>query len=397
MKNHEQWNAAQRVLKKLQDQGFEALLAGGAVRDLLLGHAIGDLDVASSATPDQVESLFQGQTVAVGKAFGVIRVNFQGHSIEVATYRKDLDYQDGRRPEAVVFTNRVEDAKRRDFTVNALFYDPFSQSLYDDMNGKKDLENKILKCVGLAHERFREDELRRLRLVRFVSQLGFKIEEKTLLSLGQEVEGLKKISRERITEEIGKMWKGPHLAEAFKIFYESGLATQVDPAWERSSSYATEDIWSVSRHSKAQAWAHYFSFFFEEKSLKDDHFKLYRLARDIEKFIEAVHQAYHSIPQFLKSSFGQQRLQASRESFLLGFRYYIIKKAEAHEKEKLWPVLENFEKQAALPEPLVRAQHIQDRFHGAELGRMLKKLYIEQLDQNWTNLTQAMAWLGKNS
>src|SRR5687768_3977877 len=120
--SHPDWPAVFTIIKTLQDNGFEALLAGGAVRDALMGLTPGDLDVATKAEPDQVEKLFP-QTVAVGKAFGVIRVIANGKSIEVATYRLDQNYKDGRRPEAVVFTSRIEDAKRRDFTINALYYD----------------------------------------------------------------------------------------------------------------------------------------------------------------------------------------------------------------------------------------------------------------------------------
>ncbi len=395
LKNHVQWPAADYILKKLQANKHEALIAGGAVRDLLMGRVPGDLDIASSANPDEVEKLFSQQTVAVGKAFGVIRVIHLGHSIEVATYRQDLEYLDGRRPEGVVFTNRTEDAKRRDFTINALFYDPYSATLYDDVDGKKDIQNKILKCVGEANKRFKEDELRRLRLVRFVSQIGFQVEPETRKELEVKIEGIQKVSKERITEEVGKMWQGPHLPAAYKIWCESGMAAQVDPAWERSATLNAGHIWNMSRKEKTEAWAHYFSFFLDEATLKNQ-FKLYKLPKDLEKFIEGVHQAYHSIPKFLKARKGEQRFQAAQPSFLLGFEYYIAKKATGPDVESSALILAQFKAAEPLPEPLIKALQIQDRYQGPQLGYQLKRLYLEQLDQNWKTSEQALAWLTQN-
>lgn len=372
------------------------MLAGGAVRDLLMGLSPGDLDIATSAKPEDVEALFADlQTVAVGKAFGVIRVVLEGHSIEVATYRHDLAYVDGRRPTGVVYTNRVEDAKRRDFTINALFYDPFTEIVYDDIDGKADLENKILKCVGDAEARFREDELRRLRLVRFVSQLGFNIEGKTLAALKKNIQGLQKVSRERITDEIGKMWKGKYLGETFPLWLKSGMAAEIDPAWSSISTAIPQEIWNLPRSESGEVWVHYFSFFFEHKDFKN-HLKLLKLSRDTEKFVLQVQEAYVNIEKFLKSSWGEQRLQASQKFFLLSFRHYILRKTSGEESVKLRQILENFKKQPALPEALIKAQHIQDQFQGALLGRWLKKLYIEQLNQEWTTPEQALAWLNKN-
>ncbi len=395
LKAHVQWSAADYVLKKLQADKHEALIAGGAVRDLLMGRVPGDLDIASSAKPDEVEKLFEGQTVAVGKAFGVIRVIHQGHSIEVATYRQDLEYLDGRRPEGVVFTNRTEDAKRRDFTINALFYDPYSSKLYDDVDGKKDIQSKTLKCVGEASKRFKEDELRRLRLVRFVSQIGFEVDSETRKELEVKIEGIQKVSRERITEEIGKMWQGSHLPAAFKIWCESGMAAQVDPAWERSATLNAGNIWNMSRMEKTEAWAHYFSFFLDEATLKNQ-FKLYKLPKDLEKFLGCVHQAYHSIPQFLKARKGEQRFEAAQAGFLLGFEYYIAKKATGPEAQRLSLMLAQFKSMEPLPEPLIKALQIQDRYQGPQLGYQLKRLYLEQLDQNWKTSEQALQWLMQN-
>ncbi len=391
LQNHPQWSAASFILQTLQKKGFEALLAGGAVRDLLIHRQPGDLDIATSALPDQVEKLFP-QTVAVGKAFGVIRVIQEGHSIEVATYRHDLEYRDGRRPEGVVFTNRVEDAKRRDFTINALFYDPFKGIVYDDVRGQEDLSRKLLRCVGESSLRFKEDELRRLRLVRFVSQLGFQIESETRKALEKGLEGLAQVSRERVTEEIGKMWGGNFLREAFPIWLESGMAKQVDAAWEQPPFQWGPALEKIARQNSAEKWTHYFSFFFKEENLRT-HFKLYRLPKEIEKFVESVWKNYQAIPDFHKLSRGEQKYQMAQVGFSLGLEYWIAHHAS---DEKLLNLLKEAQSQSPLPPPLVRAEHIQGQFQGAELGRVLKALYRQQLEEDWANLSQALDWLKEN-
>jgi tRNA nucleotidyltransferase/poly(A) polymerase len=394
LKTHSQWAATEIILEKLRSKGFECLLAGGAVRDLLIDRVPGDLDIATNAKPEQVENIFH-HTVTVGKAFGVIQVIEQGHSIEVATYRKDLEYQDGRRPEGVVFTDRIEDAKRRDFTINALFYDPLKEIVFDDVNGKIDLDGKLIRAVGNPTERFQEDELRRLRLLRFVSQLGFEIEKETLKAVSVGLEGLNKISRERITEETLKMWQGSFLRPAFKQWLDIGISDYVDPEWKniKTQALGIENIWQIPRQEKNEAWAHYFSFFFEKPSLKEK-FKLFKLSRETEKFIESVHQAYLRVPQFLSSRKGEQVYLASQKTFRIGFRYYIAKKiTDPVVAKQLNEGLHAFEQLPPLPQALVKAPQIQDRFQGPQLGDMLRRLYIEQLDQNWTTSIQALDWL----
>jgi tRNA nucleotidyltransferase/poly(A) polymerase len=395
LKNHPQWRAAEFILKTLQTNGFEALIAGGAVRDLLMRRTPGDVDIATSATPDQVENLFK-QTVAVGKAFGVVRVIESGESIEVATYRMDLEYKDGRRPEGVLFSNRVEDAKRRDFTMNALFYDPFTETVFDDVGGIQDIQNRILKCVGLAGERFQEDELRRLRLVRFVSQLGFQIEPQTLKALVTGIEGLQKVSRERITEEVGKMWLGEFLLIALPVWFESGMATQIDPAWGQLSTASTSLKTWGPRDSKIHAWIQYFSFFFDEPSIKS-HIKRFKFSRDLEKIIETAFGAYREGESFFKVSLGEQWMKFVVPGFSLGLEYYLEKKIPSAERPKFRQILENLKHRGDLPSALVKAQHLQNLYQGAELGNKLKSLYLEQLNQGWTSTEEALSWLSRNS
>jgi hypothetical protein len=159
------------TLSKLHHAGYEAYLVGGCVRDYLLGLEVKDFDLATDATPDQVLGLFEG-SVAIGHFFGVVKVSGP-IDIEVATFREEKNYKDHRRPSQVSFSHAAKDAERRDFTVNALFYDLKTQRVLDYVDGFRDLTNKVLRCVGDPQQRFEEDALRMLRAIRFASRLGF--------------------------------------------------------------------------------------------------------------------------------------------------------------------------------------------------------------------------------
>ena len=182
-----------------------ALFAGGCVRDALLGRPLKDIDIATSATPDEVERIFPGATVAVGKSFGVIVVLRDQQPFEVATFRADGAYSDGRRPDAVRFTNAVEDARRRDFTINGLFYDPTSHDVLDFVDGRADLDASIVRAIGDPTARFREDHLRLLRAVRFSTVLGFRLDPATADAARAAAPLLADVSAERIGTEFTRM------------------------------------------------------------------------------------------------------------------------------------------------------------------------------------------------
>src|SRR6266566_4131614 len=172
-------SAATEIVRRLQTAGFAAFWVGGSVRDFLLGREPGDYDIATSALPEQIEALFK-RTIAVGRKFGVIVVVEKGHQFQVATFRAESEYRDGRHPEQVVFGDAMADARRRDFTVNGLFYDPVQDKLHDWIGGEADLRTKTIRTIGIPAERFAEDHLRLLRAVRLAAQLGFQIEAETL-------------------------------------------------------------------------------------------------------------------------------------------------------------------------------------------------------------------------
>ncbi len=216
------------LLRRLQEAGHEAYLVGGCVRDELRGMAPQDYDMATSARPEEVEALFP-QTHAVGKSFGVILVVEHGHTFEVATFRAESDYTDGRRPNTVTFSDAQTDASRRDFTVNGLFMDPLSDTVHDWVGGQEDLEKRRLRTIGHPTERFNEDHLRLLRAVRLAAQLDFEIDPATFAAVRDMADHITRVSAERVRDELLKLFRPPYAARGLDLLHESGLLAQVLP------------------------------------------------------------------------------------------------------------------------------------------------------------------------
>lgn len=223
------YNSSLDVLKKIRGAGFTAFFAGGAVRDKLLGRTPKDYDIATNALPEQVEDLFP-KTVAVGKAFGVIMVVQDGHEIEVATFREDAGYQDGRRPDSVSFCGAEEDAKRRDFTANGMFYDPIADEIIDYVGGREDLNKQMIRAIGEPDRRFAEDHLRMLRAVRFAHTLGFTIDPATRAAIKAHADDLAKISIERIENEFSRiLTESLRPGDALRELVDLGLMKHIIP------------------------------------------------------------------------------------------------------------------------------------------------------------------------
>ncbi len=223
---------ALRVVRRLRGAGHEALFAGGAVRDRLLGRTPRDYDVATSARPEEVRSLFSS-TVPVGERFGVVLVLVEGEPVEVATFRRDLRPGDGRRPAEVAYTEDPrEDARRRDFTVNALFEDPETGQLLDVVGGRADLRARRVRAVGDPRVRFREDRLRMLRAVRLAAQLDFSIEEETFAAVREEAREISVVSGERIRDELLLILTGPAPGKGLRLLREGRLLKEILPEVE---------------------------------------------------------------------------------------------------------------------------------------------------------------------
>lgn len=218
--------AALTVVRRLRDAGYVAYFAGGCVRDELLGLKPKDYDVATDAPPQRVRQLFSN-TQAVGQAFGVILVRLGGCTVEVATFRTDGAYEDGRRPTSVQFTTAEQDAQRRDFTLNGLFLDPLSNEVIDYVGGRDDLNARILRAIGRPSERFAEDHLRLLRAVRFASRFELAIDPATAEAITRHAPSLKGISPERIAEELRKALTPTTRAAAWRLLWRHKLGNVI--------------------------------------------------------------------------------------------------------------------------------------------------------------------------
>jgi len=216
------------LARRLMDAGFVALFAGGCVRDDLLGHQPKDFDIATSATPAQILKLFPGSN-EVGAHFGVVIVKHRGYHIEIATFRTDGSYKDGRRPESVEFSTPEQDAQRRDFTINGLFRHPETGEIIDYVGGVSDLKTGLLRAIGNPVARFSEDALRLLRAVRFSTTLGFEIEAQTGLAIESCADLLSRISPERIRDEFSKILISPRRGTGLETLVQTGLIRHIVP------------------------------------------------------------------------------------------------------------------------------------------------------------------------
>jgi tRNA nucleotidyltransferase/poly(A) polymerase len=220
------------VTRKLREAGYEALWAGGCVRDWLLGLQPKDYDVATSAKPAEIREIFgRRRTLAIGAAFGVITVLGPrgAGQIEVATFRQDTTYSDGRHPDAVIFSSAEEDARRRDFTINGLFFDPVEEQVIDYVGGQEDLRQGIVRAIGDATVRLAEDKLRMLRAVRFAAGFGFEIEAETRKAVVEMADQLTVVSAERIAMEMRQMVVGELRSRAVELLRDLGLLSVILP------------------------------------------------------------------------------------------------------------------------------------------------------------------------
>jgi poly(A) polymerase len=234
------------IVRKLREKNHQAYLVGGCVRDLLLGRDPADYDVATSALPDEVMRIFP-ETYAVGAQFGVVLVPApissdaarnvspatESNAVEVATFRSDIGYSDGRHPDEVRFSKSPEeDVARRDFTINGMMLDPISNEVLDLVGGRKDLEAGIIRAIGDPERRFAEDKLRMLRAIRFAARFGYTIEPKTFAAIQKLASQIDQVSRERVRDELTRMLTEGHARQAFLLLDESGLLHEVLPEIE---------------------------------------------------------------------------------------------------------------------------------------------------------------------
>jgi poly(A) polymerase len=254
--NHLLRDGAVEVVRCLRQAGYKAYWAGGCVRDMLLGHDPADYDVATDALPDQVIKLFP-RCVEVGKAFGVIQVLLPAGAYDVATFRAESSYSDGRRPDEVTWAHPREDVLRRDFTINGLLYDPMKEELVDFVGGQADLKARLIRAIGEPAARFEEDSLRVLRALRFSARLDFAIEEHTWEALKVAAPDIKRISVERVKGELERLLTEGGALHGLRMLHDVGLWRHVLPEITKSET-AIQRFQVHGKLSPALAWANLF-------------------------------------------------------------------------------------------------------------------------------------------
>lgn len=221
---------ATEIVRILKRAGHVAYFAGGWVRDFVMDHPSSDIDIATGAKPQEILDLFP-QTILVGIAFGVVIVMKEGHQFEVATFREDLEYLHGRRPEKITFTDARADAQRRDFTINGMFYDPIEEEIHDFVHGRQDIEKGVIRAIGDADERFVEDRLRMIRAIRFAARFEFTIDFETERAIKENADTLlPAVAMERVWDEFKKMAAHPHLDIALVQLHRQGLLPVIFPS-----------------------------------------------------------------------------------------------------------------------------------------------------------------------
>lgn len=244
-------NKAIEIVAVLKKRNFEAYFAGGAVRDLLLKRNMSDIDIATSARPEDIQKIFSNSEFR-GKSFGVIVVKEGEFEFEVATFRKDLGTTDHRRPENIEYTTSLEDARRRDFTINGLFFDPIAGEIIDCVGGIGDLKNQLIRFIGVAEQRIDEDYLRMIRAVRFAGKLNFEIEENTLKKIQTHANKINSISKERIREELSKMLVNENRARSLEMLSKTKLLRELLPELESLKNVPHPQEF----HSEGDVWEH---------------------------------------------------------------------------------------------------------------------------------------------
>jgi poly(A) polymerase len=391
--------AAIEIVKRLRSYGFEALLAGGCVRDMLLGRPASDYDVATSALPEDVIRLFK-RTLKVGAKFGVVIVLLAGQQVEVATFRTESGYADGRHPAAVEFARASEDAGRRDFTINGMFYDPIDNRVVDYVNGQADLKKRIVRTIGKPEQRFSEDYLRMLRAIRFSTQLSFAIEPKTFSAICTLGENITKISGERISAELEGILIDPNRATGASLLVESGLANAIFPGYAGEPAKLAVAVLGQLRKKIdfALALAGFFAGY--ETKFAIEKCKVLKLSRNQNKHIKFL---LTNRDKLLNDSMSLAELK----KFLMEpyfWDLYELQRALQRARQAGIYALVNIRKRIKAlgdielrPKPLLTGHDLirLGAVPGPALGQLAEEMYIAQLEGQLQTTQQAEDWVIK--
>lgn len=383
LEQHPHWPALRQVHDILQAKGYRALLAGGAVRDLLLNRVPQDLDLATDATPDQVEALFE-KTIMVGRAFGVVRVIIEGVDIEVATFRKDGPYQDGRRPESVQFSSEKEDALRRDFTINALFYDLSKKKILDYVDGERDIKGRLIRTVGDPKLRFEEDKLRILRALRFHAQLGFSLCPETQKVIPTFANQLAQVSQERLRDEWQKLLTAQFAIKGVLLSYDLSLWSALFPNWVYRKELFEKFLDPDFCNSFERAWAVWINLqdLKNEKQVREScqHWKLSGATTDK---VVASHRALQGNLALSQGEPVDWALSLSQKNnfFALDIFEYLKKDELGEDYQKTKAKALKYFNRGELPDPLVNGEDLIQLGYkpGASFKKILNRCYREQL------------------
>jgi poly(A) polymerase len=421
-------------VRRLQTAGFEAYWVGGCVRDVLLGREPDDYDVATSAQPQEIESLFP-RTVPVGKQFGVVLVVEEGNPFEVATFRAESDYEDGRHPSQVRFADAKADALRRDFTVNGLFYDPIQGRTYDWVGGEADLRAKILRTIGPPEERFAEDHLRMLRAVRLAAQLGFEIEAATFAAVRRHAPWIQRVSAERVRDELIKLFQAPGAGSGLELLQASGLLQEILPeinatvGVEQSPEYHPEGTvfrhlvrmleqlpkeadpalpWAVLLHDVAKpiTWTkdpatgliHFYGHERVGADLADAILRRLKFPRrEIEKVVDCVrcHMQFKDVPQMRQATVRRMIL---RPTFPLELELHRLDCLGSHGSLEIYQFLvheaRQLQRQPDITPPLISGDDLiaLGMQPGPALGALLAQIRDKQLQEELKTPAEARAW-----
>ena len=434
-KHKKVYKDACKIVEILKSNGFSAYFAGGAVRDMQMNRPLADdIDIATSATPDIVLSLFP-VCHEIGAAFGIINVVMDSTSFEVATFREERGYNDGRHPDKINYTDSPElDAERRDFTINSMFYDPLENKLLDFKNGRKDIEKRIIRTVGDADKRLAEDYLRILRAVRFAVRFDFRLDPALQNGIKRNLDGLSGISKERIRDELNKMFTGPSPEKALKMLASLGILDVILPELstlqgvqqpveyhpegdvfvhtalmlEKMTDPDVELAWAVLLHDIGKPAAFSIGNDGTEHFYKHDKIGaeiaeniLRRLKfpkKQIENIVRCVgnHMRFAHVKEMRKAKL--KRLIAE-PSFPLQLELHKLDCTASHGKldnyEMLCRQLENNETEMTLPEPLINGKDlIKLGFKpGKAMGELLKQLMDLQLEGKIKSKQDAIDYL----
>lgn len=394
--------AAIEILEKLRENDFEALLAGGCVRDMLLARPAKDYDVVTSAQPRDVIRLFK-RTLTIGAHFGVVIVMIANQKVEVATFRSDIGYADGRHPTKVKFVTAAEDAARRDFTINGMFYDPIEDKVIDYVNGQEDLKKKTVRTIGNPDERFSEDYLRMLRAVRFATQLDFKIEPQTWDAIKQNAKNIIKISDERKQMELEGILVDPNRSLGAAMLIKTGLAEAVFPGF--AGKEAKLSIHVLSQLQKKVdfplALACFFVGFDAEFALEKC--VTLRLSKNQNKHIKFLLANRDKLLKDHMPLADLRKLFAEPYFWDLYEFQKAVQKASPSDKAGAAALMRTRQRLKSLkdlevkPKPLLNGHELIQlgAAPGPRLGQLTEEMYVAQLEGHLETVEQAQDWVRK--